>query len=107
MKRHFGDELVQEVPQGFRRLSEPTKLLEALVVSGNLIQDGNPCLAWCVSNMAIEENAWREIRPVKIAQRKRIDGGVALIDALERLTATSAPEEKPYQLLILGGPKQP
>jgi phage terminase large subunit-like protein len=32
----------------------------------------------CVGNLAIEENSWREIRPVKISQRKRIDGGVAL-----------------------------
>jgi phage terminase large subunit-like protein len=87
LKRHFGDEFVEEVPQSFSRLSEPTKLLEALVVSGNLTHDGNPCLAWCVANMAIEENAWREIRPVKMTQRKRIDGGVALIDGLEGMGA--------------------
>ena len=90
LKRHFGDELVQEVPQGFRRLSEPTKLLEALVVGGHLVHDGNPCMAWCLANMAIEENAWREIRPVKITQRKRIDGGVALIDGLQRMGALPA-----------------
>lgn len=104
LKRHFGDELVQEVPQGFRRLSEPTKLLEALVVSGNLTHDGNPCLAWCLSNMAIEENAWREIRPVKITQRKRIDGGVATIDGLERLGAAPLPEAPPaFQMIVVGG----
>ena len=62
---------------------------KALVVSDNLVHDGNPGMAWCVGNMAIEENAWREIRPVKITQRKRIDGGVALIDALAKMTATS------------------
>lgn len=94
LKRHFGEEFVEEVPQGFTRLSEPTKTLEALVVSVNLTHDGNPCLAWCIANMAIEENAWREIRPVKMTQRKRIDGGVALIDGLERLGATE-PEEPP------------
>ena len=82
LQRHFGDELVDEVPQGFRRLSEPSKLMEALIVSGNLTHDGNPCMAMCMGNMGKEENAWREIRPVKINQRKRIDGGVALIDAL-------------------------
>lgn len=104
LKRHFGDELVQEVPQGFRRLSEPTKLLEALVVSGNLTHDANPCLAWTIANMAIEENAWREIRPVKIAQRKRIDGGVAAIDGLERLgAAPEPPAEKQFQMIVVGG----
>jgi len=94
LKRHFGDDLAQEVPQGFKRLSEPTKLLEALVVSGNLTHDANPCMAWCLANMAVEPNPWREIRPVKITQRKRIDGGVAAIDGLERLTA-APPAEPP------------
>jgi phage terminase large subunit-like protein len=88
LKRHFGEDFVQEVPQSFSRLSEPTKTLEALVVSGNLTHDGNPALAWCLANMGIELNAWREIRPIKLTQRKRIDGGVALIDGLERLGAT-------------------
>jgi phage terminase large subunit-like protein len=83
LQRQFGDEKVVEVPQSFRQLSEPTKTLEALVVSSNLAHPGNKCLDWNVSNMAIEENTWREIRPVKIEQRKRIDGGVALIDALK------------------------
>ena len=88
LQRHFGDTLVEEIPQGFRRLSAPTKLLEALIVSNNLSHDGNLCMNWCVGNLAIEENAWREIRPVKINQRKRIDGGVALIDALAKMIAT-------------------
>ncbi len=96
LKRHFGEDLVDEIPQGFRRLSEPSKLFEALIVTGHLTHDGNPCLAWCVSNMGKEENAWREIRPVKISQRKRIDGGVAVIDALAKMTATPAAERSVY-----------
>jgi phage terminase large subunit-like protein len=104
LKRHFGDELAQEVPQGFKRLSEPTKLLEALVVSGNLTHDANPCQAWCIANMAIEPNPWREIRPIKITQRKRIDGGVALIDGLERMGASpTPPPEKQFQMIVVGG----
>lgn len=88
LQRHFGDTMVEEIPQGFRRLSAPSKLLEALIVSGNLAHDGNPCMGWCLGNLAIEENAWREIRPIKINQRKRIDGGVALIDGLAKMIAT-------------------
>jgi len=96
LQRHFGDELVKEIPQGFRRLSEPSKLLEALIVTNNLTHDGNPCLAWCMGNMGTEENAWREIRPVKLNQRKRIDGGVALVDALAQMTATPAAQRSVY-----------
>lgn len=88
LKREYGEDFVEEVPQSFSRLSEPTKLLEALVVSSNLTHDGNPCMAWNISNMGVEENTWREIRPIKLTQRKRIDGGVALIEGLEGLCAT-------------------
>lgn len=104
LQRHFGhddtvpaeERFVWPVPQGFRRLSAPSKILEALIVGGNLTHDGNPCLAWCMSNLATEENAWREIRPVKLSQRKRIDGGVALIDAIAKMTATPAAQRSVY-----------
>jgi len=50
----------------------------------------------CMANMGKEENAWREIRPVKLGQRKRMDGGVALIDALKKMTKTPAAERSRY-----------
>lgn len=92
LRRHFGDEFVDEIPQGFRSLSEPAKTVEALIVSGNLSHDGNPCQQWCVTNMAKEENSWREIRPIKTSQRKRIDGGVAMIDGIAKMLKSPLPE---------------
>ena len=96
LRRHFGSfrtpegeqDIVIEIPQSFRALSGATKLVQALAFSGLLQHDGNPCMAWNVSNMGFEENNWREIRPVKIDSRKRIDGGVALIDAHAALLLT-------------------
>lgn len=88
LRRHFGDDLVLEVPQSFRHLSEPSKTFEALIVSGNVQHDANPVMQMCVGNLAIEENNWREIRPVKISPRKRIDGGVACIDAIKVMLET-------------------
>jgi len=104
LQRHFGHDdgvpaeqrFVWPVPQGFYRLSEPSKILEAVIVGGDLTHDGNPCLAWCVGNMGKEENTWRLIRPVKLSQRKRIDGGVALIDAIAKRTKTPAVERSVY-----------
>ena len=87
---------MKEIPQGFRRLSEPSKLMEALVVSVNVTHDGNPCMAWCMANLGKEENAWREIRPVKFSQRKRNDGGVALIDLIAKMTMTPAADRSVY-----------
>lgn len=94
LQREFGDEMVIEVPQGFRHMSEPSKTLEALVVTRNLAHDGSPVMAMCVSNMGKEENTWREIRPVKLHQRKRIDGGVATIDMIKTMQVT--PQEQPF-----------
>lgn len=81
LRRHFGEEFVLEIPQGFRRLNTPSRMVEALIASGNLCHDSNPVMNMCIANVAVEENSWREIRPVKMNQRKRIDGAVALIDA--------------------------
>lgn len=94
LQRQFGDELVTEVPQGFRMLGGPSKTLEALVLSGNLAHDGSPVMSMCIGNMGKEENHWREIRPVKLSQRKRIDGGVALIDAICTMERTPAGDEE-------------
>jgi phage terminase large subunit-like protein len=97
LKRQFGEELVDEVPQGFRSLTEASKLMEALVITVNVAHEPNPCMAMCMANMGKEENAWREIRPVKLNQRKRIDGGVALIDAIWKMTKTPAAPRSVYE----------
>lgn len=97
LQRHFGEDLVTEVPQGFRMLSSPSKTLEALVMSGNVAHNGNPVMAMCVGNMGKEENHWREIRPVKIGQRKRIDGGVALIDGICVMERTPGTGRSKYE----------
>lgn len=111
LQRHFGNDesakaeerIIWSVQQGFRRLSQPSKWLEALIVSGNVTHDGNPCMTMCVTNMAVEENAWREIRPVKISQRKRIDGGVALVVALAKMLTAPVQTEPQYQMIVAGG----
>jgi phage terminase large subunit-like protein len=96
LQRHFGDELVTEVPQGFKMLSGPSKTLEALVMSENVAHDGNPVMAMCVGNMGKEENSWQEIRPVKLSPRKRIDGGVALIDGICTMERTDPGQVSAY-----------
>ena len=96
LRRQFGDEFVEEVPQGFRSLTEASKLMEALVITENVTHAEHPPMAMCMSNMGKEENAWREIRPVKLNQRKRIDGGVALIDAIWKMTKTPAAQRNVY-----------
>lgn len=88
LRQRFGDDIVIEVPQGYPTLNTPSRTLEALIVSGNVAHDSNPVMSMCVANTAIEENSWRQIRPVKMSQRKRIDGVVACIDAIAAMLDT-------------------
>jgi phage terminase large subunit-like protein len=99
LQRELGESMVFEVPQGFRHLSEPSKLLEALVVSRQLRHPNNPVMNWCMGNLAIETNAWREIRPVKISLRQRIDGPVGVILALAM--HLRHPPKPRYQMMVL------
>jgi phage terminase large subunit-like protein len=73
-----------EVRQGFRSLSEPSKKLEALVLSKKLRHPDNPLLNWAVSNTVIDQgtDAAGNIKPSKAASTERIDPVAALISAL-------------------------
>jgi phage terminase large subunit-like protein len=96
LQSHFGPDKVVDIPQGFRQLSEPSKIYEALVMAHRLHHDGNKVMTWCVANVGKEENNWGDIRPVKITQRKRIDGVVALIDAIRVSTLVPGPKRSIY-----------
>lgn len=78
--------------QGFRSMTEPTKELEKLVISGGLAHGGNPVLRWMASNTTVEVDAAGNIKPSKKKSTERIDGIVALVMALGR-TLVKTPEE--------------
>jgi len=71
-----------EVRQGYRTLSEPSKKLEALVVSKKLRHNGNDLLNWCVSNAVIDTDPAGNIKPSKATSTERIDALAALVTAL-------------------------
>ena len=79
-----------EVPQTTKHLSEPMKMLEALTRTGRVHHDGNPCLAWMISNVTVREDANENIFPRKDVPDAKIDGAVACIMALGRALAPEA-----------------
>ena len=84
--------------------SAPMKELEALVVSGRLHHDGNPVLAWMLSNVVCHRDAKDNIYPRKPAPHLKIDGVVALLMALNRALLQPAPFRSLYEdrgLLVL------
>ncbi len=64
--------------------SEPMKQLEALVLQKRLVHDGDPILAWMISNVVCHTDAKDNIYPRKEREENKIDGVVALIMALGR-----------------------
>jgi phage terminase large subunit-like protein len=67
--------------------SEPMKQLEALVLQKKFVHNGDPILAWMVSNVVCHRDQKDNIYPRKEREENKIDGVVALIMALGRSMA--------------------
>jgi phage terminase large subunit-like protein len=61
------------------------------VVSKELRHDGHPVLRWCLGNVAVESDATGNIKPSKKVSTERIDGVIALVMAVERMTRSYQP----------------
>ena len=71
-----------EFGQGYKSMSDPTKELERLVLSGKIGHGNNPILRWNCSNIEISMNEAGDIKMDKKKSREKIDGMVALVMAL-------------------------
>lgn len=78
-----------------QNFSEPMKALDALVRTGRFHHDGDPVLAWMVSNVVCHMDAKENIYPRKERPENKIDGVVALLMAMNRLL-TKAKETSVY-----------
>jgi len=90
--------------QGFSSQSTPTKELMNLLLAGKVRHGGNPVLRWMASNVAVDEDAAGNLKPSRRKSSERIDGVVALINALGRAIATVEPHQSVYSsrgLLLL------
>jgi phage terminase large subunit-like protein len=82
--------------QGFSSQSTPTKELMNLLLAGRVRHGGNPVLRWMASNVAVEEDAAGNLKPSRRRSSERIDGIVALINAMGRSVTTYAAAESVY-----------
>ena len=71
-----------ENPMGVRTMSEPMKTSESLVLSGRIHSDGDPALAWMLSNVIAVVDHKSNVYPRKEKPEKKIDAAVAMIMAL-------------------------
>jgi len=55
-----------------------------LVMGKKLIHSGHPVLRWCVGNVQVKIDENENVRPVKGKGTERIDGLVAMVNAMAR-----------------------
>lgn len=87
---------VVDIPMTVRNLSEPMKLIAALVDAGRFHHDDNPATVWMFSNVEVQEDRNENIFPRKSSSEKKIDAAVATIIAIARAMAGGAAEERSF-----------
>ena len=73
-----------DLPMTVKHLSDPMKWIQALIEDGRLHNDGNPVMAWMMSNVTAKPDRNDNVFPRKERPENKIDGAVALIMAMER-----------------------
>jgi phage terminase large subunit-like protein len=91
-----------KVRQGFPSLSAPSKLLERAIGARTIRHDGHPVLRWNIANMSVEGDAAGNIKPSKELSTEKIDGGLALIMAIDAMSRHGHDATPSYQMMILG-----
>jgi phage terminase large subunit-like protein len=77
--------------------SEPMKKLGELVLEGQFHHNGDPVLAWMVGNVVFHRDHKDNIYPNKAAPQNKIDGVIALIMAMNRMSQGEPPQESVYK----------
>jgi phage terminase large subunit-like protein len=91
---------VLEYRQTVQNMSQPMKEVEALVLSKHLHHNGDPVLAWMISNVVCHIDVKENIYPRKEKPENKIDGAVALIMGIGMWLQPQA-EVKEYQMMFL------
>jgi phage terminase large subunit-like protein len=87
-----------EIRANVQNFSEPTKKLEALMAEGKIRHDGDPVLAWMLSNVVGHYDRKDNVYPVKERPENKIDGAIALIMALSRAMVGSGRQQSIYEV---------
>ena len=72
---------MEAVAQGPFAWSQPMREMGAAFADKIVNYNKNPILLWCLSNTAVKKSGVNNIQPVKITDKRRIDGAVSLLNA--------------------------
>lgn len=73
--------VMEAVAQGPFTWSQPMREMGAALADKIVNYNNNPILVWCLSNTGIKKTGLNNIQPVKITEKRRIDGAVSLLNA--------------------------
>lgn len=68
--------------QGLGSFNRPTKELERLILSDNVVIDGSVITRWCFQNVAIKQDHNENSKPVKQNKQEKIDIVICMLEAL-------------------------
>ena len=72
---------MEAVAQGPFTWSQPMREMGAALADKKVNYNNNPILKWCLTNTGVKKSGLNNIQPVKINERRRIDGTVSLLNA--------------------------
>ncbi|MDR1001686.1 MAG: terminase large subunit [Oscillospiraceae bacterium] len=73
--------IMEQVAQGPFTWSQPMKEMGAALSDNKVNYNNNPMLLWCLCNTAVKKTGLNNIQPIKITDKRRIDGAVSLLNA--------------------------
>lgn len=69
--------------QSLGSFNRPTKEFERLILSNNIILDYNPITRWCFLNVALKEDYFENVKPIKgSGADNKIDGCISILQSL-------------------------
>lgn len=72
---------MEAVAQGPYTWSQPMREMGAALEGKQVNYNGNPVLVWCLTNTGVKKSGLNNIQPVKITEKRRIDGMVSMLNA--------------------------
>lgn len=73
---------LEEYPQTLGNFNMPTREMERLILSGRAVIDNNDINRYCFRNVVLKSDHNGNVKPNKAIDKKKIDGVIAMIQAL-------------------------
>lgn len=72
----------QPFSQTIGNFNNATREIERLILSGKVFMDSNPIIRYCFRNVSLKQDFNNNVKPVKLSEKRKIDGVISMIMAL-------------------------